>query len=91
MSFGHISDMEAGRKTITERTIADICSRCNVSETWLRTGEGEMFIAAEPDITDDERLRQYISKLLMNLPEPARQSTLEFMKKLIEDCENTEG
>lgn len=28
----------------SDRTIADICREFNVNETWLRTGEGEMFV-----------------------------------------------
>ena len=82
MSFGHISDMEAGRKTITERTISDICARYHVNETWLRTGEGEMFVAQGPD--DEERLRAYLAELLMKLPDQARQSTLDFMQRLVD-------
>lgn len=34
--------IEGGRKT-SEQTIFAICREFNVSETWLRTGEGEMF------------------------------------------------
>lgn len=30
--------------TPSDRTIADICREFNVNETWLRTGEGEMFV-----------------------------------------------
>lgn len=39
-----ISDIEQGRCNISERHIIAICSRFNVNETWLRTGEGEMLI-----------------------------------------------
>lgn len=28
----------------SDRTIADICREFNVNETWLHTGEGEMFV-----------------------------------------------
>lgn len=34
--------IEGGRKT-SDQTIFAICREFNVSETWLRTGEGEMF------------------------------------------------
>ena len=43
----------------SDRTIADICRIFNVSETWLRTGEGEMF---QP-LSRDEELAQFFGKL----------------------------
>ena len=38
-----ISNLESGKRNITERVIADICREYRVNESWLRTGEGEMF------------------------------------------------
>ena len=35
--------------TPSDRTIADICREFNVSEVWLRTGEGEMFLKVDED------------------------------------------
>ena len=40
----YISQLTAGKRTPSDRTIADICREFGVSETWLRTGEGEMYI-----------------------------------------------
>ena len=53
---GHISDIENGRKTLSDRTMKLIClenwDRKMVNEAWLRTGEGEMFIqVSEEDDT----------------------------------------
>lgn len=36
----------------SDRTISDICREFNINETWLRTGEGEMF----NQITRSEKL-----------------------------------
>lgn len=36
--------MIGGVSAPSDRTIADICREFNVNETWLRTGEGEMFV-----------------------------------------------
>lgn len=38
-----ISLIEAGERNVTDRVVSDICDKYNVSEYWLRTGEGEMF------------------------------------------------
>ena len=40
----HISGLRSGAKKPTDRVIADICREFNVSELWLRTGEGEMYV-----------------------------------------------
>lgn len=42
-----ISNYENGRTGIPDRVISDICREFNVNETWLRTGEGEMFVNSE--------------------------------------------
>lgn len=42
-----ISNMEQPGGTITEHNIKSICAQLNVSEKWLRTGEGEMFMKIE--------------------------------------------
>lgn len=38
-----ISRIESGATGTTDQTIRSICREYNVNETWLRTGEGEMF------------------------------------------------
>lgn len=38
-----ISEIESNKAPITERTIIAICSKFNVSESWLKNGTGEMF------------------------------------------------
>lgn len=44
-----ISNMETGRFSITDTMIKLICSEFSVSEEWLRTGEGEMFVKIDTD------------------------------------------
>lgn len=86
LSFGHISDMEAGRKTITDRTISDICSRYHVSESWLRTGEGDMFVRKDHD-TDEEATKRYLLHLFAALPEEMQVSAIDFMRDLLAKAE----
>ena len=38
-----ICGYELGNRTPRESTIASICREFNVNETWLRTGDGDMF------------------------------------------------
>ena len=41
---GSIAAIEVGGSVPSDRTISDICREFDVNETWMRTGEGEMFI-----------------------------------------------
>ena len=58
LSQPHISKIALGYTPPTDRTIADICREFNISETWLRTGEGEMFICG-PEMAADKLAREY--------------------------------
>lgn len=44
-----ISQLCSGSKMPSDRTIADICREFNISELWLRTGEGEPHIERDED------------------------------------------
>lgn len=46
-----IAGYEAGIRTPLDAVITSICREFNVSEDWLRTGKGEMFL---PTTRDDE-------------------------------------
>lgn len=50
VSQGHLTAMENGKRDVTDKTIKVICMEFNVSETWLRTGEGEMFAETNESI-----------------------------------------
>lgn len=41
-----VSRLESGENKPSEQTISLICSSFNVSESWLRTGDGDMFLQA---------------------------------------------
>ena len=43
ISQPYLSQICAGQKTPSDRTIADICREFGCDEVWLRTGEGEPF------------------------------------------------
>ena len=47
ISNSAVSNIENGIRSVTDQMCRSICREFNVNETWLRTGEGEMF--AEPD------------------------------------------
>ena len=49
VSQSFISRLVSGEKVPSDRTIADICREFNISELWLRTGEGEPHIQRGED------------------------------------------
>ena len=49
----------AGKAAPSDRTVRDLCAVLNVSETWLRTGEGEMKAYAEKN----DRLAEIVARL----------------------------
>ena len=94
-SNGHVSDMEKGRKNITDSTMDLLELKRNVSKEWLRTGEGEMFIeipeesefeaaaaqlSKENDVVAMQALIQY-----WKLDAASRESVRQYIKNL---CEN---
>ena len=63
----NLGNIEVGKTRVTDRVISDICEKYNVSEEWLRTGEGEIFIQRTRNqiITDflGERLIEALAEL----------------------------
>lgn len=64
---GHISDIENGRKNLSDRTIKLIClekwNGNSVNEEWLRTGTGEMF---QP-LAEEDETAAFVSELLYDV------------------------
>ncbi|MDU4971100.1 MAG: helix-turn-helix transcriptional regulator [Hungatella hathewayi] len=76
---GHISDIENGRKNLSERTIKLICLENwegkNVNEEWLRSGVGDMFIKVP---VEDET-----AALVYGLLGPGRESFYNMVLEII--------
>ena len=53
-----ISLIEVGKRNPSDRTILDICNTFSVSEEWLRTGKGKMFIET-PSSTMEQLKREF--------------------------------
>ena len=77
---GVLSMIENGKSPVTNKMRKGICASYNVSEEWLLTGEGDMFVAqdkraqlmawAEDVLKDtDDSFRWRFVSLLMSLPE----------------------
>ena len=72
-----VTMIEKGRGT-SEQTVQAICREFRVSEAWLRTGEGEMFLPPPRDMID-ELIEEY------GLPKEVRSMTEKFIALAPED------
>lgn len=52
LSRSNLASIETGAVNVTDRVIADICKTFNLSEHWLRTGEGNMYVESESSLVD---------------------------------------
>lgn len=50
---GAVTNMEKGKRNITDRVISDVCREFYVNEEWLRNGIGEMFREDDTFSLDD--------------------------------------
>lgn len=82
--------IEGGRNT-SDQTIFAICREFNVSEEWLRTGEGEMFVPA-PTSELDALAARYPSmthetyvlvEKLVNLPKSSQDIITGFLREVV--------
>lgn len=55
LSQSHLTSVELGKKSVTDRTIKLICVEFGISEDWLRTGSGSMYTV---DDAENDRFRQ---------------------------------
>ena len=61
-----IATYEIGKAIPSDRTISDICREFRVSEVWLRTGEGEMFLRQ----TEAEQLAEITTRMELDQDDP---------------------
>lgn len=62
----------------SDRTISDICREFNVNETWLRTGEGEMF----NQITQSEKLVAFLADITADEGDDFKRRFVEMLAEL---------
>lgn len=76
-----ISQIETGRSMPTEQTILSICREFNVSENWLRNGEGDMFIP----MTRDEEIATFIGSVQADVDDTFKKRLVSVLAKLDEN------
>ena len=56
-----MSNIENGNRSVTNQVVSSICREFGVNESWLRTGDGEMF----SPLSDDDRYSINLGKLTL--------------------------
>lgn len=77
---GSIANYELGRNEPIDAVISLICREFNVSEEWLRTGQGEMFV----EISRDEEIAGFIGKVLGHEQDSFKHRLLSVLSRLDE-------
>lgn len=80
LSRDTIANVEGGRIEIKDIFILSICREFNVNETWLRTGEGEMFI----ELSRDEQIADFVGRTLSTESESFKKRFIAMLAKLDE-------
>ena len=81
VSQAFVSQLCSGASQPSDRTISDICREFNVSEEWLRTGEGEMF---QPKSRNEE-LFEFAAKVSEGDPSSIQAQLLAVMARLTDE------
>lgn len=80
MKQNTIAQYEIGRTIPSDAIIFSICREFNVNETWLKTGEGEMFIK----LTRDEEISQFVGKVLSDESDTFKKRFISMLSALDE-------
>lgn len=73
-----ISNIENNNRNLTDQMAVSICREFDVNETWLRTGEGEMFIQK----TRNQQITDFLGDLIKEEDGTFKKRLIEAMSKL---------
>ena len=78
VSQSFVSRLAVGAAVPSDRTILDICREFNVSERWLRTGEGEMFV----QLSREEEITKFAMEIIRDPDSEFQRQLLTTMARL---------
>lgn len=90
MGKSSISDIENGRRPLTNQSRLAICRTFGISEDWLRNGKGEMFLEFEESAINEiadkyqlDDLDKEALKLFLKLDAKGRQGLMSFLLSFV--------
>lgn len=78
---GAVANYEVGRNEPIDAVISLICREFNVSERWLRTGEGDMFV----QISRDKEVMRFVGDVMRGEEDNFRRRFLLALARLPEE------
>lgn len=78
---GAVANYEVGRNEPIDAVISLICREFNVSERWLRTGEGDMFV----QISRDKEVMRFVGEVMRGEEDTFRRRFLLALARLPEE------
>ena len=81
VSRSNIASYETGKNELSSAVISLICRTFSVSETWLRTGDGEMF----SDTAREEQIAAFMGDVLAAESEDFRKRFISMLSSLSVD------
>lgn len=78
---GSVAAYECGARTPLDAVVSAICREFDVNETWLRTGEGEMFI----EKSREEEIAAFVGDILKGEPDFRRRLVSVLAKMSVEE------
>lgn len=83
LSQNHLTGIETGKRSVTDRTIKLLCAEFNVSEDWLRTGKEPMFV----EVDEEDKFSQAFAAASMEEDDFIKALLIEYMSLSKEDRE----
>lgn len=73
-----VAGYEAGTRVPLDAVVSSICREFNVNESWLRTGEGNMFIK----LSRDEEIANFVGEILKDEKESFKKRFISMLINL---------
>lgn len=80
LSRNFINQVENGKKNLSDRSIADICSKFDINEEFIRTGNGEM----KKELSRSQEISEFMKKVLKESDNSFRKRFCAALAKLDE-------
>lgn len=81
MKRNTVANYETDRNEPSNSVVTLICKTFNVSETWLRTGEGEIFV----QMTRSQEIAEFVGKALQGEEDSFKRRFIAMLSRLDED------
>lgn len=97
LSQNSLSQIEVGTYNVTDKIVKLICFQFKISEHWLRTGEGNMFVETADDLVQQlcakyslDSQAQSVLECFLELSDTQRAAIVDFAKAIARKTETAQ-